>query len=358
MTDTSGRPLRAAVLGATGAVGQRFVQRLDRHPWFEVTRLAASPQSAGRPYHEACRWYLAEEMPDSAASQTVSDMEPDSEIDVAFSALTADVAASVEPAWAAAGVPVFSNARSFRMEPDVPLLVPEVNADHLDLVTCQRTTRGWPSGGAIVTNANCSTTFLAMALAPLHAAFGVERVVAVTLQAVSGAGYPGVPSLDILGNVIPFISGEEEKLETETCKILGRYGDGAIAPAEIAISAQVNRVPVLDGHLIRVSAAFRNTPRLEELEAALAEFGADAVRALPSAPDHPILVRPEIDRPQPRLDADRGDGMVTSVGQIRPCPVLDARFTILGHNTVRGAAGGAILNAELARARGVLGPDA
>jgi aspartate-semialdehyde dehydrogenase len=349
------RPLRAAILGATGAVGQRFVELLVRHPWFEIRCLAASERSSGRSYGEACSWRLPTPLPEHVAREKVVDVEPRDGIDVAFSALVAEAAKDVEPAWARAGVPVFSNARSYRMEADVPLLIPEVNPDHLELVSLQSGRRGFPESGFLVTNANCSTTFLAMALAPLEREFGVEKVSVVTLQAISGAGYPGLPSMDILGNVIPFISGEEAKLETETKKILGRLTRGSVTPAPMAVSAQVNRVPVFDGHTEAVSFALARAATIEEIRDALASFrGEPQDRSLPSAPERPIVVLSGEDRPQPALDVNVERGMATVVGRLRPCPVLGYRMTILGHNTIRGAAGGSILNAELAVARGVL----
>ncbi len=350
------RPLRVAILGATGAVGQRFVALLSNHPWFDVTRVAASERSAGKTYREACRWLVPSRMPEGIAPLIVSDLSASDDIDLAFSALTADVAGDVELTWARAGVPVFSNARNHRMEPDVPLMIPEVNPDHLGLIPGQSKARGFPASGFLVTNANCSATFLAMALAPLHRTFGVELVSVVTMQAVSGAGYPGLSELDISGNVIPFISGEEEKLESETQKILGAQRNGAIDPADLRVSAQVNRVPVADGHLESVSVKLRNTATLDAAREALQSFsGAPQSEGLPSAPNRPIVVLDEPDRPQPKLDVDRENGMATFVGGLRPCNVLDYKMTVLGHNTLRGAAGGSVLNAELAVARGLIG---
>ncbi len=350
------RPLRVAILGATGAVGQRFVALLSNHPWFEVTRVAASERSAGKTYREACRWHMTSSMPESVASLIVTDLSVSNDIDLAFSALTADVAGDVEVTWARAGVPVFSNARNHRMDPDVPLVIPEVNPDHLSLIANQGEARGFPASGFLVTNANCSATFLAMALAPLHRTFGVDMVSVVTMQAISGAGYPGLSALDISGNVIPFISGEEEKLESETQKILGAQRNGAIDPAAFRVSAQVHRVPVIDGHLESVSVKLRDAADLDDIREALQSFsGAPQSEGLPSAPDRPIVVLDEPDRPQPKLDVDRENGMATFVGGLRPCNVLDYKMTVLGHNTVRGAAGGSVLNAELVVARGMVG---
>lgn len=350
------RLLKAAILGATGAVGQRFVELLSSHPWFEVTRVAASDRSAGKPYREACRWRLSSPLPEKLASQIVEGTEPDNDIDLAFSALSASVASDVEMAWARAGVPVFSNARSHRLAPDVPLLIPEINPDHLELVSKQKESRRLPDSGFIVTNANCSTTVLAMALAPVERYFGLRKVSVVTLQAVSGAGYPGLPSMDILGNVIPFIAGEEEKMEAETRKILGKLLDGAVEPAAMTVSAQVNRVPVIDGHTESVSFETARPPRLEEIREAMTSFrGEPQERDLPSAPCRPLLLLEGPDRPQPTLDLYREKAMATLIGRLRPCPVLGFKMTLLGHNTIRGAAGGSILNAELARARGLVG---
>lgn len=348
--------LKVAVLGATGAVGQRFIERLDGHPQFVVSLVAGSERSQGKPYREACTWRLAVPMPEAVAALTVQGVTPDPDIVIAFSALTADVAEDVEVAWAQAGVAVFSNARNHRMAPDVPLLIPEVNPDHLSLAACQAETRGFPSTGFLTTNPNCSATFLTMALAPLHRAFGVEAVSVVTLQALSGAGYPGVPAMDIAGNVIPYIAGEEAKLETETQKMLGTLHDGIVQHAEFPISAQVNRVAVVDGHTEAISVKLAQRVGVDDVREALATFsGEPQERRLPSAPAMPVIVVDEPDRPQPALDVNRHGGMSALVGGLRPCPVLDFKMTVLGHNTVRGAAGGSILNAELAAARGVLG---
>jgi aspartate-semialdehyde dehydrogenase len=275
-------------------------------------------------------------------------------VPLAFSALPADQARESEPAWAAAGAIVCSNASAYRMDPLVPLLIPEVNPDHVALVETQRNARGW--SGAIVTNPNCSTITLVMALRPLHDRFGVKQVYATTLQAISGAGYPGVASLDILDNVVPYIGGEEEKIESEPLKLLGTLRSGAVEPAPIRISASVNRVPVLDGHLVSTSVAFEQPATVEEAVAALRDFTAPAqVRGLPSAPERPVVVRDEPDRPQPRRDRDLYNGMGTTVGRVRPCALLDLKFSVLSHNTIRGAAGGALLNGELLVAEGLVG---
>jgi len=342
--------IEVGVLGATGVVGQQFVSRLARHPWFSLTWLAASERSEGKSYRSVAPWRLAAPMPEDAAGRTVEACVPGRGPKVVFSGLDASVAGDIEGAFAAAGHVVVSNARNYRMDPLVPLLIPEVNAEHLGLLAEQRRQKGW--SGAIVTNPNCSTIVLAMALAPLRP-FGIRSVVVSTMQAVSGAGYPGVPSLDILANVIPFIGGEEEKIESETLKILG--ADGGRAPHPAVISAHTNRVPVLDGHTMTVSVDLDTKPRPDEVLEALRGFrGRPQELSLPTAPQPVIVVREEANRPQPRLDADLGAGMAVSVGRVRPCPVLQTRFVALGHNTVRGAAGAAILNAELMHAEQAL----
>jgi aspartate-semialdehyde dehydrogenase len=341
---TTSRRRPVAVLGATGTVGQRFIQLLEHHPWFEVTEVLASDQSAGRTYAEAVgsRWRLPTEIPAAVASLKVRKPGDPLRAKILFSSLDAIVAGEVESHYARAGHLVSSNARNHRMAPDVPLVIPEVNRDHLELLDRQRR-----KGGGIVTNPNCSTIVTAMALAPLHRAFGVEQVMVATYQAASGAGYPGVPSLDILGNVIPYIAGEEAKMESETHKILGRLGPKGIEPAGFALSAQCHRVAVLDGHLMAMSVKFRHRPTRKAILAAFDGFRPLAKLALPSAPDRPIVVRTEEDRPQPRLDADRAGGMGVTLGRLRPCSVLDWKFDALAHNVVRGAAGAAILNAEI-----------
>ncbi|MGE0865247.1 MAG: aspartate-semialdehyde dehydrogenase [Vicinamibacterales bacterium] len=342
--------IEVGVLGATGVVGQQFVSRLARHPWFKLTWLAASERSEGKAYKSVAPWRLATPMPAESAERMVEACVPGRGPKVVFSGLDASVAGDIESAFAAAGHIVVSNARNFRMDPLVPLLIPEVNADHLALLPEQRAAKGW--SGAIVTNPNCSTVVLAMALAPLRL-FGISSVVVSTMQAVSGAGYPGVPSLDILGNVVPFIGGEEEKMETETLKILG--SDGGRVPYEAAVSAHTNRVPVIDGHTMTVSVGFHNPPPLDEIAAAIRAFaGRPQELKLPTAPQPALVLMDEPNRPQPRLDADLGGGMAISIGRLRACPVLHAKFVALGHNTVRGAAGAAILNAELMHAEGVL----
>ena len=338
------------ILGATGVVGQQFVARLARHPWFRATWLAASDRSEGKPYSAAAPWRLVTPMPDEARGMVVEACVPGRGPRLVFSALDANIAEDIERAFAVAGHIVLSNARSYRMDPLVPLLIPEINADHLHLIAEQRAQKGW--SGAIVTNPNCSTVVLAMALAPLRL-FALRSAIVSTMQAVSGAGYPGVPSLDILGNVVPFIAGEEEKIESETLKILGV--DGGRAPYEAAISAHANRVAVLDGHTMTVSAGLASAAPIEEIVAAMRSFrGRPQELKLPTAPAAPLAVLDEPNRPQPRLDADMGDGMTVTVGRIRPCSVLTCKFVALGHNTVRGAAGAAILNAELMKADGLV----
>jgi len=346
------------VLGATGMIGQHFVQILANHPWFTITALAASERSAGRPYGEACEWVLSSDMPESVRDIPVRECRPDLPCRIVFSALPAAVAGPVEEEFARAGYIVSSNARAHRMEPDVPLLVPEINPDHLDVITDQQQRRGWK--GFIVTNPNCSTAIMTIALKPLMDRFGLEKVMVVTMQALSGAGYRGVPSLRILDNVIPYISGEEEKLESETLKILGRLqkkpdGDSQFVPAPLVVSAQCNRVATRDGHLEAVSVQLGRQASREEVVEALREFrGLPQELGLPSAPVPPVIVREEIDRPQPLLDRNAGQGMSVVVGRVRECPVLDYKFVLLGHNAIRGAAGAAVLNAEMLVARGLV----
>lgn len=341
------------ILGATGAVGQRFIQLLESHPWFEVAEVAASERSAGKTYAEACTWRLAGAPPPSVAKLTVASIEGPFRSKLLFSGLDSSVAGEAEAALAARGHAVVSNSRNHRMDPDVPLLIPEVNPDHLDAIAAQRRRTG---GGYIVTNPNCSVVGLAMALAPLHRAFGVESAAVVTLQALSGAGYPGVASLDIADNVIPFIGGgEEEKIESEPQKILGTLSGGAFVPAAFPISASVHRVAVGDGHSMSVFVKLSRRASPAEACRVLAEFrGEPQRRELPTAPRQPIHVLAASDRPQPRLDRDREGGMAVSVGRVREDRQFDLRLEALVHNTIRGAAGAAILNAELIQARGLL----
>ncbi len=343
--------VEVGVLGATGMVGQQLVRLLENHPWFELKWVAASERSSGRTYGEAAAWRLAWPMPAAARDLQVDECKPGRGPQVVFSGLDARAAQEVEPEFARCGHIVVSNAGSFRMEPDVPLLVPEINPEHLALAPLQKI-RGWK--GPIVTNPNCTTITLVLALAALERRFGLARVVVTTMQAISGAGYPGVPSLDILGNIIPFIRNEEEKVEAETRKILGQLKNGRVEEALISVSAQTNRVPVLDGHTESISVELREPAGLEDLKEAWRSFrGLPQQRQLPSAPLQPVIVMEEQDRPQPRLDVERERGMAVFVGRARRCPVLDYKFTALGHNTVRGAAGAALLNAELMRSEGL-----
>ncbi len=341
------------ILGATGAVGQHLVAHLVDHPWFTLTEVVASPRSAGRPYVEAVRWQLPGPIPGLAGRLVVKDLEADLDCDLLLSALDSD-AAVAEVSFASAGFPVVSNSSRHRMDGDVPLVIPEVNPGHLGAVAEQRRRRGY-SRGMIITNPNCSTVGLALALKPLHDAFGVTSVQVVTMQAISGAGLDGVSALSIQDNVIPHIQGEEEKLEAETAKILGGHGPAGFEPAVLAISAQCNRVPVLDGHTESISVRLSEPATEEQMRRVMSSFaGAVADLHLPSSPPAPLLVRSEPDRPQPRLDRDQGHGMTVVVGRLRPCPVLDWKFTALVHNMVRGAAGAALLNAELLVAQGLL----
>jgi len=340
------RKIKVAILGATGAVGQRFVQLLANHPWFEVTALTGSDRTVGLTYGEGCRWILPEPIPEYAKDMQVIPTEAGFEAALAFSALPAELAREAEPALAAAGYAVCSNASAHRMWPDVPLLIPEVNPDHTALVETQKKQRGWK--GFIVTNPNCTSTGLTIAFKALQEAFGLRRAFVVSLQALSGAGYPGVASLDITDNVVPYISGEEDKVETEPQKMLGRLNGGSIEPAPLRISAHTNRVAVTDGHLVCASVEFEQAAGPDQAARALAEFQAPAlVQTLPSAPHCVVEVRPEADRPQPRRDREAGQGMTTVVGRVRADPLFHVKFVVLSHNTIRGAAGGAILNAEL-----------
>jgi len=348
------RKLRVGILGATGMVGQRFIQLLENHPQFEINALAASDRSQGKRFEEACTWRLDGEMPAFVRSMIVAAPEPPLDCDLIFSSLPGDIARDSESAFARAGFPVISNSSAFRMDPDVPLLIPEVNSEHLALLEVQKN-NGAGQKGYIVTNPNCSTIMLALALAPLHARFGVKSVVATTMQALSGAGYPGVPSLAISDNVLPFIDGEEEKIEQETLKILGKFQGAVIEAAPVAVSAQCHRVNVSDGHMAAVRVKLDKTAGIDDVKDALASFTAlPQELQLYSAPQNPIIVRDEPDRPQSRLDRDAGNGMSVTIGRIFPDNVLDYRFVALSHNTIRGAAGAAILNAELLIAMGKL----
>jgi aspartate-semialdehyde dehydrogenase len=337
----SQQQIEVGVLGATGMVGQQFIAQLAAHPWFRLTWVGASERSAGQRYGDAAAWKLPMPPPQALADLIVQEARPGRGApELVFSAMDASVAGEIEEAFARAGHIVVSNARNHRMAADVPLLVPEINSDHIALIETQRRGRGW--SGALVTNPNCSTVFLAMALAPLRQ-FGLKSVVVTTLQALSGAGYPGVASLDAVGNVIPFISGEEAKIESEPRKILGSLENGQVVPHPVVLSASTTRVAVVNGHTESIAVQLEQAPSL------------DAVRQrLPSAPAQPIVYQPEDNRPQPRLDVDRDGGMTVTVGRLRTCPILGYKFFALGHNTVRGAAGAAVLNAELLVAEGVL----
>ena len=340
------------ILGATGMVGQQFIALLATHPWFRVAWLGASQRSEGKSYRDAAAWRLPTPLVDDVGRMPVDAATPGRAPKLVFSALDSSVAGEIEAAFAEAGHTIVSNSRNHRMDPTVPLLVPEVNADHLALLAAQVAGHGWK--GRLVTNPNCSTVVLSMALAPLRT-FGLKTVMITTLQAISGAGYPGVPSWDILGNVIPFIDGEEEKIETETKKILGCVADKRIDPHPVVISAQTTRVAVQNGHTESISVGFDHRPPVEAIIEALRAFkGRPQELELPSAPNPPIVYLAERNRPQPALDVDRGRGMTVSVGRLRPCPVLDYKFIALGHNTIRGAAGAAILNAELMHREGLL----
>lgn len=341
---------RVGILGATGMVGQRFIQLLNNHPWFEITWLAASDRSAGKTYAEACRWKLDTPLPKHIAQMTVMpnlpDGTPPGELPrIIFAALDSDIAKDLEPRFAAAGCAVISNSSAFRMAEDVPLVVPEVNVDHLDLLEQQ----SWRKDGSgyIVTNPNCCAIGLVLALKPLEERFGIESLFVSTMQAVSGAGYPGVASLDILGNVVPFIKNEEEKLQEEVGKLLGRFTGSRINMLDAKVSAHCNRVAVEDGHTECVSIKFRKKATRQEILAAWSEYAPLAGYHLHSAPDQPVEFDPSVDRPQPRLDRMRGNGMSTTVGRLRECSLLDWKFVLLSHNTIRGAAGAAILNAEV-----------
>ncbi|MDP9363361.1 MAG: aspartate-semialdehyde dehydrogenase [Chloroflexota bacterium] len=341
-----------AVLGATGSVGQRFVQLLEHHPWFRVAELVASDRSAGKRYHEAADWRLGPVMPEATADLPVRDYDDALDSPVVFSALPGEVAGEIEQRMAREGRALFTNTSTHRMDPDVPLLIPEVNPDHAAALEVQRRNRGW--SGFVVANPNCSAIHLVLALKPLQQAFGLEAVAVTTMQAVSGAGYPGVPSLDMLDNVVPFIGSEEEKMEEETKKLLGGF-DGAFRPAELVMSAQCNRVPVRDGHTECVAVRLVEPAPPEEVVAAFEAFrGKPQELKLPSAPERPVVVRREHNRPQPNLDRDAERGMASVVGRVRPCPLLGTKFVVLGHNTVRGAAGASILNAELFKVEGLL----
>lgn len=346
--------IKVGILGATGMVGQRFVELLQNHPWFEITEIAASEKSAGLKYKEAVagRWKIGSEIPEKIANMKVKECNPNLNCSIVFSALDAEVAGQIEADFAKNGYIVSSNAKNYRMEADVPLLIPEVNSEHLELIKQQKKNRNWK--GFIVTNPNCTAIGLVLALKPLHQNFGLKKVIMTSMQALSGAGYPGVASLDIIDNVIPFISGEEEKVEIEALKLLGKLNKNKVNNANIKVSAHCNRVNVQDGHLETVSVELEKKPKIEEVINCFKNFNPLKNLKLPSAPKNPIIVKMENDRPQPRLDRNLENGMAIVIGRIRKCNVLDYRFILLSHNTIRGAAGAAILNAELMKARGYI----
>jgi aspartate-semialdehyde dehydrogenase len=345
-----------AVLGATGMVGQRFIELLQGHPWFELVGLGASEQHRRQPYGQVARWRLLSEMPAPVAALPVLPCQPDefAGVKLVFSALPAEVASEIEASFAQAGMAVFSNAKNYRMSPDVPLVVPEVNPDHINVIPQQRRARNWP--GFIVTNANCCATPLVMALKPLQETFGLRKVLVTTMQAISGAGYPGVPSYDILDNIIPFIGGEEDKLESETQKMLGAWSEAAgFTNAPVVVSAHCNRVPTREGHLECASVEFAREVGPEAVLEVWESFAGVPQRlGLPSAPQRALIYRSEADRPQTLLDRDTGRGMTVTLGRLRPCPILHYKFVLLGHNTIRGAAGGSLLNAELCVSKGYI----
>ncbi len=341
------KSVKVAVLGATGMVGQRFITHLEGHPYFQLTDIAASERSSGKRYGDAVKWYLDVEMPDSVREKTVKNIDPkEIDADIVFSALPAEVAKDAEAAFAHAGFVVASNASSYRDEPDVPLLIPEVNPDHLALLDTQRKVRGWD--GCIITNPNCTTTVLTLSLKPLHDRFGLESVVVTSMQALSGAGYDGVSSMSIIDNVIPYIKSEEQKVESETLKLLGTLKKERVERADFKVTASCNRVFVSDGHLESVFVKLREPAEIEEvLETFRAFKGLPQKLGLPSAPEQPVVLNNTPDRPQPRFDRMAGNGMSVTVGRVRKDPVFDIKYTVLGHNTIRGAAGASILNAEL-----------
>jgi aspartate-semialdehyde dehydrogenase (non-peptidoglycan organisms) len=339
--------IKAGILGATGAVGQRFVEALANHPWFEITALAASERSAGKTYKEAAGWRLDTAMPESVEDIKVVPVDPKAvDADVVFSALPADLALKVEPEFAKAGFVVASNASSYRMEKDIPLVIPEVNPEHLGLLEVQQDARGWD--GYIITNPNCSTIVMTVTLKPLMQ-FGLETIQVATMQAISGAGFSGVAAMSIYDNIIPYIGSEETKMETETLKLLGEFNGSEVVPANLKVSASCNRVPVIDGHTEAIWAGMRDKPTPEEVRKAFLKFD-PKLGELPSEPANPLIVRDEVDRPQPRLDRNMGKGMSVSVGRIRE----GIRYIAMGHNTIRGAAGASVLNAELLHSMGKL----
>jgi len=348
--------LPIGILGATGMVGQRYIQLLEHHPWFEVAWLAASDRSSGKLYGEAAKWRLDTPLPERIARMTLSPAEPEGAPKIIFASVDAAFARELEPKFAAAGCAVVSNSSAFRMAPNVPLVLPEVNADHLHLIEEQSWRK--ESGGYIVTNSNCTVMGPVLALKPIEERFGIEQIFATSMQAISGAGYPGVASMDIMDNVVPYIANEEEKMEEELLKLLGKLDGHAVKPLAARMSASCNRVAVVDGHTVSVSIKLAKPATREQILAAWQEFRPLAGQNLPTAPDQPVEWASQPDRPQPRLDRNRGNGMAVTVGRLRPCGVLDWKFTVLSHNTIRGAAGATILNAELLASLGKLEPVA
>ena len=340
------------ILGATGMVGQRYIQLLENHPWFEVAWLAASDRSSGKSYGDAAKWRLDTPLPDRIAKMTVAEADPKDAPKIVFASVDAAIAREMEPRFAEAGCAVLSNSSAFRMTPNVPLVIPEINAEHLHLIEEQPSRKA--SGGYMVTNPNCSTIGLVIALKPIEERFGIEQIFVSTMQAVSGAGYPGVASMDILGNVVPYIGSEEEKMEAETLKLLGKLEGHGVTPLNARITAHCNRVAVEDGHTECVSIKLAKPATRGQILAAWAEFRPLAGKDLPTAPNQPVQFAPQPDRPQPRLDRNRDHGMAVTVGRLRPCGLLDWKFVALSHNTVRGAAGATILNAELLASLGKL----
>ncbi len=346
--------IKAAIIGATGMVGQRFVQLLCNHPWFEISALASSERSAGKPYAQACQWHLEGDMPEAAAGMMVQSAAPPLDAEIVFSALPADVARQIEPDFAKAGYTVCSNSSAFRYEDDVPVIIPEINADHLSLLNFQKENRNW--SGRIITSPNCTTTGAVFPMKPINDIFGIEKVFLVSMQAVSGAGYPGIPYLAIADNVIPLIKGEEKKLELEARLLLGKMKDNKREIAPMVISAQANRVPVIDGHTVCLSLQLHKKASPEEVKEALQNYQwPEDLKELPSSPAQPLILRNEPDRPQPRLDRMACQGMSVSIGRLRECPILDLRLVSVVHNTLRGAASGSILNAELLVSKGWIG---
>jgi len=339
--------IKVAILGATGMVGQRFIQLLANHEFFEITDLAASPRSAGKPYYKAAKWYLSSNIPENIKNKIVKEINPEKiDAEIVFSALPSSIAKEIEPKFAEAGFVVASNASAYRMEEDIPLLIPEVNPEHLGLIEVQKENRGWD--GCIITNPNCTTIMAVLSLKPIYDNFGLEKVIITSMQALSGAGYSGVPSMAIVDNVIPFINKEEEKVETEGLKILGKFDGEKIVPAEFKVSASCNRVAVIDGHTEAIFVKTSKGAEPEEIKKVMETFEAMPQKLrLPTAPEKPIIVREEEDRPQPRLDRNTGRGMSISVGRIRKDAIFDVKYIALGHNTIRGAAGASVLNAEL-----------